>query len=79
MERTQVYLSRDQRTGLASLATRSGKNKSELIREAVDGLLAREAAATRKDALARVAGMWRDRDDLPDPAALRRELDRTPA
>lgn len=76
MERTQIYLSKAQREGLAALAQHAGKNQSELVREAVDSLLAREAAGGRKTALDRAAGMWRDRSDLPDMAKLRREWDR---
>lgn len=76
MQRTQIYLTERQRDDLAALARRAGKNQSELIREAVDRLLDRSNSSGRKFALARAAGMWRDRTDLPDLTTLRAEWDR---
>ena len=40
MVRTQVYLTEKQDRGLKSLAESSGRKQSELIREAIDRLLA---------------------------------------
>lgn len=76
MVRTQIYLTTQERKGLAAVSKSSGKKQSELIRDAVDMLLA-EQDGTRKNAvLKQLAGVWRNRRDLPDFAELRRELDR---
>jgi hypothetical protein len=46
-----------------------------LIREAVDGFLDRYGEGNRLELLRGARGMWKDRDDLPDFEALRREFD----
>jgi hypothetical protein len=46
-----------------------------LIREAVDGFLDRYREGNRLELLRGARGMWKDRDDLPDFGALRKELD----
>ena len=76
MVRTQVYLTRKERDGLSALSRASGKKQSELIREAVDHLLSQSAPQERLKAVKAAAGMWKDRDDLPDFAAIRAEWDR---
>jgi len=77
MIRTQVYLTEQERNGLLALAETSGKRQSELIREAIDRLLAHFEKARVQTALQNAAGMWKDRDDLPDFEATRRSLDRS--
>jgi hypothetical protein len=77
MIRTQVYLTEKERNGLLALAETSGKKQSELIREAVDRLLAHFEKSRTQAALQNAAGMWKDRDDLPDFEATRHSLDRS--
>jgi predicted DNA-binding protein len=77
MVRTQIYLTPEEQQALRALARRTGTSQSELIRQAIDSLLAEEQALDRTALLRQARGLWRDRDDLPDFAALRRELDRT--
>lgn len=67
MVRTQIYLTEEERAGLNNMSEATGKKQSELIRE----------AESRRDAvLQEVAGLWQDRDDLPDFGAVRRSWDR---
>ena len=66
MIRTQVYLTAGQVDALRSIARRSGRKQSELIRDALDSYIANASEHSRESILLRAAGMWRDRDDLPD-------------
>ena len=76
MVRTQIYLTEQERQRLADLARTSGRKQSELIQVAIDQMLAAHEGGRREAALKGLAGVWRDRDDLPDFPALRREFDR---
>ncbi len=76
MVRTQVYLTETERDELAALAEVTGKKQSELIRQAIDNLLEHSADSRRQAIIAAAAGMWKDRDDLPDFRALRKEWNR---
>jgi hypothetical protein len=76
MVRTQVYLTEREQESLADLSARTGRSKSDLIRQALDEYLDRHPPEERRAALRGGFGVWRSRRDLPDFAALRRELDR---
>ena len=76
MVRTQIYLTEAERERLATLSDKTGKSQSELIREAIDRFLGSRSHGDRVALLRRARGMWKDREDLPDFTALRRELDR---
>ena len=76
MVRTQIYLTEEERLALQSLATQSGKTQSELIREAVDSYIASYSQDRRDHIIVKVAGIWKERDDLPDFQKLRKNWDR---
>ena len=71
MVRTQIYLTDEEKRGLESAAAARGVSQSDLIRQAIDELLARTGNVDRGGVLGEVAGVWASRDDLPDTRALR--------
>ena len=76
MVRTQIYLTVEEMNALKALSNRTGKKQSELIREAVDEFLVKRSRASRQKVLNDIAGIWRDREDLPDFNELRNEWNR---
>ena len=76
MVRTQIYLTEHQRNELAAIATNRGKKQSEIIREAIDQLIERTSRHRREAIIREAAGIWKDRDDLPNFEKLRAEWDR---
>ncbi|HVO83213.1 MAG TPA: ribbon-helix-helix protein, CopG family [Syntrophobacteria bacterium] len=76
MVRTQIYLTERQRKELAAMAKAARKKQSELIREAVDRLIDQSGRSRREAALRAAAGIWKNRNDLPDFKATRAEWDR---
>ncbi len=75
MVRKQVYITHAQDKALAERARLSGRSQSELIREAIDMVTLEQQRAARQKVVARVAGLWKDRTDVPDVDMLRRESD----
>lgn len=77
MERTQIYLTPEQSRGVEAIAVRRGQTKSEVIRAAINRFLAENLGSDRQALLRQAAGIWADRDDLPQFfTELRQELDR---
>jgi len=79
MVRTQIYLTQQERAGLASLAKTSGMKLSELVRSAINSLLEHSSQSNRDAVLQATAGLWKDRDDLPDFTVTRTGWDRSKA
>lgn len=75
MVRTQVYLENRQVKALQRLKRQTGKSQSMLIREAIDVLAQSTEEEDRLSMLQAGRGVWKDRQDLPDFKAIRRELD----
>ena len=76
MVRTQIYLTQRQRDELAALARTAGRKQSELIREAIDLFLERTGNSRRESVLREAAGIWKDRNALPDFRSIRGGWDR---
>ena len=77
MERTQIYLTQEERKALRTLAERDNKSQSELIREAIDRYIDAELKEVNAiEILEKTFGIWADRDDLDSfVETLRRETD----
>ena len=74
MTRTQIYLTTAESQGVARVAASTGRNQSEVIREAIDQYLQRLGPQDRLSRLRAACGIWSDQKiDLRE---LRVEFDR---
>ena len=71
MIRTQIYLTEDEKKGLESVSAIQGVSQSDLIRQAIDDLLAKTVLADKSIIIDDIAGIWKDNNDLPDIRSLR--------
>lgn len=76
MVRTQIYLTSEERESLLELSNTTGLKQSELIREAVDQYIVKTEKSKKAAVIERAAGIWAERDDLPELNELRRSWDR---
>lgn len=74
MVRTQVYITKQEHQALQHMAVKTGKSQSELIRLAIDNLIAAKTI-NLSDRLKQAAGIWANKKNLPDFAAIRKEFD----
>jgi predicted transcriptional regulator len=74
----QIELSDKERDALELLAKDSGKSPQSIVKEALEDLLHDAASFDWKAAIMQGAGIWKDREDLPDFDEIRRSLDRDP-
>jgi hypothetical protein len=64
VERTQIYLTKEQATALDAEARRTGTTRSHLIREAIEGRYGAGKDPDRvRRALKATAGLWEDRSE----------------
>ena len=77
--RTQIYLTAEQQVQLNQLSRQNACSKSELIRSAVDQFLVQQTqkgaeqqkqqTKAQAKGLGLLTGLWKDRDEMRDPAA----------
>ncbi len=65
MQRTQIYLDKDEKDKLMEAARKKGVTMAEVIREAVGEYLVK-VQRTVLDNLRESQGLWRDRADIKD-------------
>ena len=73
---TQITLSETESQIIASLSESRGVTQEEILHQAIEQFLAQHQSQSRLAALRQARGMWRDREDVPDVAALRSEWER---
>jgi hypothetical protein len=71
MVRTQVYLTKEEKSNLESVALSQGVSQSDLIRQAIDELLAKTGQIDKASIIDEIAGIWSDKKDIPDIRELR--------
>jgi hypothetical protein len=76
MIETQIDLTEQENKSLQFFASSSGKTLNEFIKEAVIKQLKQFDKDTRRQNLMAAAGIWRDRDDIPDLREMRRSAER---
>ncbi len=71
----ELNLTEKQQRALQEIAFRTGKTEGELIHDAVDTII-KQRLPSGRSGMVEARGIWKDRDDLPDFGALRREWER---
>lgn len=76
MLEAELNLTEQERNALQEISRRTGKAEGELIREAVDQLIAHFQNGDRLVPMQKAKGIWKDRQDLPTSKELRSEWNR---
>lgn len=71
MIRTQIYITEKEKKGLESISLAQGVSQSDLVRQAIDDLLAKATTLNKNEILDQIAGVWSNRTDVPDIRDLR--------
>lgn len=72
MERTQIYLTSEQKKTLKAIATQKQAPLAEVVRDAVEQYILQQKPSVAEK-MSRARGLWKDRKDL-DAVAYEREL-----
>jgi hypothetical protein len=75
MATAEIQLTHQEQHALHALAQRTGKTPDTLLHEAVMQLLSQAQHEDQLRLLQQARGMWKDRTNLPNVAALRAEFD----
>lgn len=78
MPQVMIDLTPENSLRLEMFVRQTGKSQDELLNRAVEQLDVAESGVSDdwKEAWRKAAGMWRDRDDLPDFQEIRKSWDR---
>lgn len=76
MTTAQVTLSESESLAIQAISQSKGKTQEEILHEAIEQFLTQHQVENRLAALRQARGIWRERQDLPDLAALRNEWNR---
>jgi hypothetical protein len=79
MVRTQVYLTEEEKNNLEAVAFAKGVSQRNLIRQAINELLAKNGWIDKASILEEIAGIWSDKKIIPDICELRTGWRRRPA
>lgn len=72
MERTQIYLTGEQKKALKTIAAQKHLSLAEIVREAVDQYVS-EQKPSAIERIGKARGLWEDREDL-DAVSYEKEL-----
>lgn len=76
MRTAHVTLTDTESRIIQDITKSTGKTLDDVLHEAIEQFIARFTSQDRSTVLQQARGMWKDRDDLPDFEAMRREWDR---
>ncbi|MDR9418289.1 CopG family transcriptional regulator [Gracilimonas sp.] len=71
MKRTQIYLTEEEKKAIEKLSDERGTTQSNIIREAIDEYVAKEETKSKKKSIMDFAGIWKDKEDIPDVREMR--------
>ena len=71
MVRTQIYLTEEEKSGIESITLTKGISQSEFIRQAIDKSLLDAIDIDKSVILDKIAGIWSDKEDIPDIREIR--------
>lgn len=71
MKRTQIYLTEEEKKAIEKLSDERGTTQSNIIREAIDEYIIKKKAEPQKKSIMDFAGIWKDKEDIPDVREMR--------